>query len=142
MLLTHAHHKNTIKIAEDFFRSSAKMVFQMFVSFAIPKTHLKRPAHNWIAPKSGKHESKADKLDVMSEGMFFQFHDTYNSKLHLKCMVVSPRRLFNLMRQFHHELNSDSFRHSCAAIDKGESGHAKVNDKSVVVGSNNIFQLT
>ena len=47
------------------------MVIQMFVSFAIPKTHLKRPAHNWIASKSGKHESKADKLDVMSEGMFW-----------------------------------------------------------------------
>ena len=40
----------------------------------------------------------------------FEFHDTYNSKLHLKCMVVSPRRLFNLMRQFHHELNCDSIR--------------------------------
>jgi len=40
----------------------------------------------------------------------YEFHDTYNSKLHLKCMVVSPRRLFNLMRQFHHELNCDSIR--------------------------------
>ena len=56
-------------------------------------------------------------------------------------MVVSPRRLLNLMRQFHHELSSDSFRYSCAAIDKGENGHAKVNDESVAVGSNNIFQL-
>jgi len=31
--------------------------------------------------------------------------------------------------------------YSCAAIDKVENGHAKVNDESVAIGSNYIFQL-